>query len=408
VNIPAGVTVTFIKNSSNTPVYILATGNVIIDGNINVCGSGGNSLYPGTGGPGGFNGGLGGTFNLVGGKGLGQGGGNPGSVSTNPITYASGAGGGGGFASNGADGYGSSAGPGGAGGGTYGNTKIMPAIGGSGGGGGAGSAYSVAPDQGGGGGGGGGAIIIASSGTITVNGSITANGGNGANGLPYSGGGGGGSGGTVKLVSNIISGNGIISATGVAGGGGGYLGGTGGDGRICLEANTITRTAATFPPYIYGYPGSVFVTNPPILKLSSIGGINVPENPSGTYGLPDITLSSSTTNPVTVNISANGIPVGTIVTVTSIPEYGTSTNATGVLSGTNELSTATAQISLSTEYQCVLTATAIFTIQHAMYWDGEKIEKVRIATKIGGRSEAVYITKSGKEIKAELLAGMMK
>ncbi|MBM4136379.1 MAG: hypothetical protein FJ241_06035 [Nitrospira sp.] len=407
VNIPSGVTVTFIKNASNTPVYVLATGDVIIDGTINVNGSGGNGLYPGTGGPGGFNGGLGGTFNLIGGKGLGHGGGNPGSVSTDPATYASGAGGGGGFGSNGSDGYGSDFGPGGTGGGTYGNTKIMPAIGGSGGGGGAGSGYPLYPDQGGGGGGGGGAIIIASSGTITVNGSITANGGNGAYGFQFSGGG-GGSGGAIKLIANTITGYGTILATGPIGGGGGNQGGAGGNGRICLEANTITGTFSTNPPYTYGYPGTVFVTNPPTLKITSVGGINIPENPSGTYGSPDVTLPSSTTNPVTVNISATNIPVGTIVTVTSNPEYGTSTNATGALSGTNESSTASAQINLSTEYQCILTATATFTIQHAMYWDGEKIEKVRVATKMGGRSEAVYITKSGKEIRAELMAGLMK
>jgi hypothetical protein len=41
VNIPAGVTVKFTKNATNTPVTILATGNVTIVGTIDIRGSSG-------------------------------------------------------------------------------------------------------------------------------------------------------------------------------------------------------------------------------------------------------------------------------------------------------------------------------------------------------------------------------
>src|SRR3989338_7792461 len=81
VNIPAGVTVTFKKNASNTPVYILATGDVAIAGAIKVDGGSTSSSIgnnPGSGGPGGFDGGWGGVAGLsdgAGGKGLGSGGG---------------------------------------------------------------------------------------------------------------------------------------------------------------------------------------------------------------------------------------------------------------------------------------------------------------------------------------------
>jgi hypothetical protein len=144
--------------------------------------------------------------------------------------------------------------------------------------------------------------------------------------------------------------------------------------------------------------------------MTSIGGVAVPGNPSGQYGLPDIVLPSSTTNPVSVNISATNIPVGTQVTVTSVPEYGSSNSSISQgLAGTIESSTTSVQINLSTEYQCILMASAIFTIQQAMYWDGERIDKVRVATKMGYGSEVVYITKSGKEIKSsELLVQLMK
>src|SRR6185369_2540509 len=61
VNIPAGVTVKFQKNTTNTPVVILASGDVTIAGTIdlnggnaeNVSNSAGTGL-PGLGGPGGY------------------------------------------------------------------------------------------------------------------------------------------------------------------------------------------------------------------------------------------------------------------------------------------------------------------------------------------------------------------
>lgn len=68
VNIPAGVTLTFTSNASNTPVTLLASGNVTIVGTVSVNGfdgvpqsSTGPTLNVGAlGGPGGFAGGNGG------------------------------------------------------------------------------------------------------------------------------------------------------------------------------------------------------------------------------------------------------------------------------------------------------------------------------------------------------------
>ncbi|MEW6584401.1 MAG: hypothetical protein AB1442_02190 [Nitrospirota bacterium] len=405
VNIPAGVTVTFERNADNTPVYILATGDVTIAGTISVNGTDGSSIYPGGGGPGGFDGAFGGLIASQGGKGLGPGGGNPGSVAASYI-YTGGAGGGGGFGAQGTNGSGNpTQAPGGTGGVTYGNARLLPILGGSGGGGGAGSVNPQNKNTGGAGGGGGGAILIASSGILTVTGAITANGGKGGNGASYAGSGGGGSGGSIKLMANTISGEGAISASGGAGGTGGYAGGAGGHGRIRLEADVVTRSAGTTPPNTYGYPGAVFVANIPTLMIAAVGGINVPENPVGRYGEPDLILPSTTTNPVTVDVAATNIPVGTQVTVTSVPEYGSSNAGNSSLEGTVASSTASVPVALSTEYQCILMATAVFTIQTAMYYDDERIETVRVASTLGGKSETVYITESGREIKAsELMA----
>jgi hypothetical protein len=409
VDIPTGVTVTFTSNAANTPVYMLATEDVTIEGTISVNGTDASGMYSGKGGPGGFDGGLGGTYNLQGGKGLGPGGGNPGSVSTSP-GFSSGGGGGGGFGAAGSNGSGLTCGPGGAGGGVYSNDRIIPMIGGSGGGAGSGSANSQNTAPAGGGGGGGGAIVIASSGTITVTGSITANGGKGGQSSGnLSGSGGGGSGGSIKLMATTITGEGTISVSGGSYFTTGEAGGAGGAGKIRFEADTVTRTSGTTPAYTFGYPSSVFVTNVPTLTITSVAGVTVPSNPSGKFGSPDVTLPSTTTNPVTINISGTNIPVNTTVTVTATPSNGASTSASASLTGNDaSATTASVSITLSTSYQTIVMAQATFTIQTAMYYDGEKIEKVRVASTMGGKSETVYITKTGREIKAELLAGIMK
>jgi hypothetical protein len=405
VYIPAGVKVTFEKNEANTPVYMLATGNVTISGQLNLDGTKGGVMFSGKGGPGGFDGGLGGDKNSDGGGGLGPGGGKPG-IYQGGATIKWSAGGGGGFGSKGNSG--SYAGSG-AGGGTYGNENVIPMIGGSGGGGG-----SAAATASGGGGGGGGAILIASNKTITINGPINAKGGGGYGGgglYATYGAGGGGAGGAIKLIAETIEGNGGINAHGGGGGFGGKYrnGGAGGAGRVRLEAGTVNRTAATNPDYTFGYPSTVFVVNVPELRISSIAGVAVPENPSGAFGSPDITLPSGTTNPVAVGVSAENVPVGTTVTVTSVPEYGSPATSTTTLSGTAESSTASLEIELSTAYQCILTVTATFTVQTAMYFEGEKIDKVRVASTAGKGQETVYITESGREIPAAyLLASLTK
>ncbi len=179
-------------------------------------------------------------------------------------------------------------------------------------------------------------------------------------------------------------------------------------GRIRLEASTINRSAGTDPVYSYGTSGSVFVANRPKLSITSIADVNVPAYPTGSYNQPDILLPNTTANPVTVTLSASYIPVGTTVTVSVIPELGSATNGTTTLSGTLEASTGSASVNLSTTYPNVIMAQAIFTLQ-AMYFDGEKIEKVRVATTMGRGSEAVYITASGKEIKStDLMVKLME
>jgi hypothetical protein len=423
VNIRSGVTVTFKRNATNTPVVWLVSGNVTINtggqivvsgGTAKDSGAGGDGVLgddgiPGKGGPGGYDGGTGGQpgANTTaagqgprrGGNGLGPGGGQGGDARNGDFFPLGGNGGS--FGSVGS-----------AGGGmpsptvTYGSTVLLPLIGGSGGGGGAGGTSL----RGSGGGGGGGAILIAATGTINVAGSIFANGGNSGAAAGPGGGnpGGGGSGGAIRLVASTVSGNGTIQATGGAGGAATSTpqatnGGAGGNGRIRIEADTLTRTAGTNPGLPAGSitPGPVFVAGAPTLRIASVAGVASPAAPTGTA---DILLPASTTNPVTVAFEATGVPVGNTVVLTVKPQNGTpppqATSA--ALVGSTTLATASVSVTLPTG-PSTLEATTSFQVVAALgdflgnqFAQGERVERIELSASTSGPSVATLITVSKK------------
>jgi hypothetical protein len=399
VNIPSGVKVTFKNLSSyNSPVYMLATGDVLIAGTIDVSGVNATTTIPGAGGPGGFDGGYAGWMMAHGGKGLGPGSGDPGLYNGWNKESAGGSGSFGGKGGNGfnnfTNGWDVESGP------VYNNERLIPLIGGSGGGGSSGSDS----EHGGPGGGGGGAIVIASSTSIAVTGTIIANGGTGFNG-PVKCDGGSGSGGGIKLVSDTVLGNGAINAMG-----GAKIGynSAGGLGRIRIESYYNYRTASTDPPYTFGAPTSVFLSDMPTLSIDTIAGTATPASPTGNYNQPDMMLPNTTTNPVTVAVSATNVPLPANVDVWVVPQYGSASSYSAALSGSDLSSSGSAGVTLSTDYSNVIVAETTFAVQQAMYIDGDKIAKIRVAASAGNKSKVVYITESGKEISGDMLAGLVK
>lgn len=421
VNIPTGVTVTFKKNTTNTPVVFLASGNVTIAGSIDIRGQAappvgaagngsiGDDGLPGTGGPGGYDGGRGGqVLSGMGGSGLGPGGGGGANVYGNSI-YG---GGGAGFASSPPyTPWGNTTNNTGKGGVAYGSAVLLPLIGGSGGGGGAGGASF----SGSGGGGGGGAILIASSGIVNVTGSILANGATGGDAIGSGVGsiGGGGSGGAIRIVATTISGNGTVSATGPAyfipslNAGHERSGGAGSEGRIRLEAETFTRTAASNPVHSFSLPGPVFIAGLPTLTISSVAGVAAPASPTGNA---DITLPANTPNPVTVVFKTTGVPVGNTIKLTITPANAAPSSVVSpALSGTTESATASVTVTLPSG-PSVMSATTTYTIVAAlgdlmsMYAQGERVEKITLAAVLGGQTKATLITVSGKEFAAPAAA----
>jgi len=266
INIAAGAKLTFTKNALNTPVYLLAQGDVVIDGKIDVSGKAAASPYAGgISGPGGFDGGsagyTGGDASTPGGDGFGPGGGKHGNNSP-------GAGGAGGASyavltiqrtsynnPNGGD--------------VYGSSTLIPLLGGSG-------AAGIDGNPSGGGGGGGGAILIASNTKITVNSTafIVSNGGGPGGSYNF------GSGGAIRLLAPRVFGNGTLDVS---------AGSWGGAGRIRIDS--IYKYEPTDPanfnlslktPGTTAAVGSTLITfppNQPRLDLIAAAGTSIAEGP---------------------------------------------------------------------------------------------------------------------------------
>lgn len=420
LNIPAGVTVTFAKNTTNTPVVILVGGDAVIAGAISVNGTAGAATgaagngnigddgTPGQGGPGGFGGGQGGRVDSIAANRVSQGGTGPGGAGPSRFLNSSPCGGSGGsfgtIGDHGGSHHSFCLDPGATTRGlVYGVQNLQPLTGGSGGGGGAGGTTL----RGAGGGGGAGGLLIAASGTLTMSGFLHANGGAGGaiGGAGVGGSGGSGSGGGIRLVATTLAGNGAISAQGGAPVASGIeQGGYGGVGRIRLEAENFTRIATSTPAHTFGPPGPVFVAGMPTLRIASVGGTAAPAEPTGNA---DITLPEGTTNPVAVDVATSGVPVGNTVTIVVTPAYGpTTSHVSNALSGTPQNATANASVTLPSG-PSTLMATVSYSVPAAVAkqspyreLSGEEdlIERVALEARPDGSMRRVGTTRTGREI----------
>jgi len=384
VDIPAGVTVTYTRNAANTPVTILATGNVTIAGILSVNGTNGTNgsttgplINPGAlGGPGGFTGGQGGSRDgsLTSSSGQGPGGGTPGAGAPGiygaPVNFLS----------------------------------LLPLFGGSGGAGG----FFITGSSGASGAGGGGALVIASSSQIIVTGTIRANGGD-AGLLNASFNSGAGSGGAIRLVAPQISGAGSLQ---VNGGNGAPLGGR---GNIRLEAFTLAFTGTTSPVFALSTsltPGPVTAAstpaliNLPTLTISSVGSTGAPAIPGGSYTVADITLPAGTTNPVPVTLTVTNTPVGTVFSVVLRPQAGAATTVNSASVGTFATATATANVTFPLGQVSVLNAFGSFTLPllASLFIDGDIADRVMVAANLGEPSRVSLVTRSGKQVPVSQLS----
>lgn len=401
VNIPAGVTVTFEKNLINSPVVWLVRGDVRIDGVIDISGN-----ENGEPGPGGFRGGFGGIASpnaasdfeaTAGGGGLGPGGGGPGhgAARNNSAHFQAGCKGAG--AGHGSAGRAFSCSRGGVlpvAGRPYGRAELIPLLGGSGGGGGAGGEST----NGSNGGGGGGALLIAASGLLVIDGTINADSGAPRN-AAEGGCGGHGSAGAIRLVAATISGVGEVSAVDAltlcssAPANGSF-------GRIRMEADSPPTTIASNPAYSFDFPQPLFIPDFPQLVISTIGGLDVPANPTG---LNDVVLPVNTPNPITVGFTTNHVPTGSEISLRLTPILGIETTTLSTpTTGTLELATATASIAIP-EGSSTLIGSVEFVVDaqasrdFAPYAEGQLVARIRTSYDAARGSITTFITQSGDE-----------
>jgi hypothetical protein len=230
----------------------------------------------------------------------------------------------------------------------YGNIELVPLLGGSGGSGGCVPSTATASDAAGGtGGSGGGAIRIVSSSTITLTGLISAQGGAGGTGRNGGTNGGPGTGGAINLIAPTVTGAGTMVAAN-----GGYIlinattFGLTGSGSSPTGLEIVTVRPLLAPPL-------PTLTMPPTITINSISAVSVPQPPLGQFLSPDVTINS--TSGVSINISAVGVPVGTVVQLQVLSELNPEqTISCAPLAGTTANSTATCTASFPTGVSAVL------------------------------------------------------
>ena len=294
INVDGGRTLRFNRNALNTPVYLLATGDVTINGVIDVSGGPPTGHLPGPSGPGGFDGGFGGFSLASAGDGKGPGAGRNGIAER-----------GGGFWQPPPYGHPNPA--------VYGNALLSPLIGGSGGAG-------LDGNPGAGGAGGGGAILIASTTRLTVSGTIQSLGGT----YFY----GSGSGGAIRLVSPVVTGSGSLNVPGGDPGRSDAYNGSAGRIRIdCLDRLAFRSIAMP----VYGSRGSQMFVFPSVTNRLDIVQVGTQSIPVGASNAVQIALPPGPSTNLNVTVRASGftndVPIHLVVT----PENGPSASFDAVI-----------------------------------------------------------------------------
>lgn len=411
INIPAGVTVTFLPNANNAPVTWLVQSNCMIAGVVSLNGKSSTNVSGALGGPGGYAGGRG---NLLGGSGAQAGNGPGGGMMTANVGWV---GGNASFAEMGQLATGFGAQPQQPPGAIYGNSYLLPLVGGSGG---SGSGSD-------GGGGGGGAILIVVSGQFSLDGRIEAKGGDGFTGIVcgffecwVNGFGGGGSGGAIRVVATTTTGTGALNASGGFAGraycwGGACSQNSAGRGRVRIDAFSDNLNANISAVSTRGFqPVIVPPTNSPTLSIQTIAGFPVAASPTGTPTTPDVIIPAQQANPISIAVGCANIPLNTQIIIDVKPASGATIQGVGVNSvGTQASSTATIQVNMP-RGGGIIQAKAVSGIagslsgslsngerfkhyaQTGLTADGELFSKMEIIATLGRGQEITYITESGK------------
>ncbi|MEO1230632.1 MAG: hypothetical protein AAFZ18_17185 [Myxococcota bacterium] len=284
LTINAGVTVTVQPNAANTPLTVVCSGAIVIDGTLDLSGQDGTAAGPGLGGPGGFPGGRaapGSTF-----------GPQPGFGPRSGVTWGR---------------HGENGG--------YGSPLAVPLLGGSGGAG-------VRDD--GHGGGGGGAVLLASDTSVRIgaSGAVLARGGAGGpvqfpnDATSYSG-----AGGAIRLLAPLVDGTGQLDVTnaGATTFGGGWIRIDSFDPSAANGLQPLRATALSLGSWLIADPFQS-PANPPTLQITNIqvGSFSQSVNPTGST---QVLAGPQTASDVEVTVAYAHFQNDFTVEVSLAPDY---------------------------------------------------------------------------------------
>jgi hypothetical protein len=157
---------------------------------------------------------------------------------------------------------------------------------------------------------------------------------------------------------------------------------------------------ATSPAFSFGTPGPLFVTGRPALRFATVAGIPVPTSPTG-FG--DVTVPPAIANPLTIMLVTSGIPVGSTVKVSMIPQYRAPILVDSPPT-VGSLDNATTSVAMDIPFgQNVLSAQTSFMVVAAVgdalsrFAEGERVEKVTLTSTLGQGEKATLHTVAGKQ-----------
>jgi hypothetical protein len=147
----------------------------------------------------------------------------------------------------------------------------------------------------------------------------------------------------------------------------------------------------------------------PTLRITSVGGIAVGQNPTGSISTPDVTFQTAPSGPVTVNLAASNIPTTPtrVVSVRASPLIGDPSTADSTpLSGTPASSTASASLTIPAGAG-VITAVTSFPVTTAMLdrlpqIPGLKPALIEVTADASGTSRLYVIGEDSRRVELKL------
>lgn len=142
----------------------------------------------------------------------------------------------------------------------------------------------------------------------------------------------------------------------------------------------------------------------PALRFATVAGIPVLAAPTGSN---DLTIPTTSANPVTIALATSGIPPGSVIKVTVIPRFGQAISLDSPpTAGTVAAATTSVSMDIPGGHN-VLSAETTYTVIASVgdslsrFAEGERVEKVTLTSTLGGASQATLHTATGRAFPIE-------